>query len=68
MAVHGSKRWAVKWVAEKVLVAFLLLVSVYVASSQQNTDQKTVSSASNETKGIDTNAHHAEGFTNTLGR
>ncbi|KAG5025255.1 hypothetical protein JHK86_021169 [Glycine max] len=62
MAVHGSKRWAVKWVAEKVLVAFLLLVSVYVASSQQNTDQKTVSSASNETKGIDTNAHHAEGF------
>ncbi|KHN48052.1 hypothetical protein glysoja_015522 [Glycine soja] len=62
MAVHGSKRWAVKWVAEKVLVAFLLLVSVYVASSQQNTDQKTISSASNETKGVDTKAHHAEGF------
>uniref|UniRef100_A0A0R0IKQ8 Sulfite exporter TauE/SafE family protein n=1 Tax=Glycine max TaxID=3847 RepID=A0A0R0IKQ8_SOYBN len=61
MAVHGSKRWAVKWVAEKVLVAFLL-VSVYVASSQQNTDQKTISSASNETKGVDTKAHHAEGF------
>ncbi|RDX75539.1 Sulfite exporter TauE/SafE family protein 3, partial [Mucuna pruriens] len=56
MAVHGSKRWDVKWVAERVLIAFLLLVSVYVTSSHQNTDQKTIS-ASNETKGVDTNDH-----------
>ncbi|KAH1250886.1 Sulfite exporter TauE/SafE family protein 3 [Glycine max] len=63
MAVHGSKRWGVKWVAERVLlVAFFLLVSVYVASSHQNTEQKPVSSPSNDTKGVDTNGHHANGF------
>ncbi|RZC12767.1 sulfite exporter TauE/SafE family protein 3-like isoform X2 [Glycine soja] len=63
MAVHGSKRWGVKWVAERVLlVAFFLLVSVHVASSHQNTDQKPVSSPSNDTRGVDTNGHHANGF------
>ncbi|XP_061362599.1 sulfite exporter TauE/SafE family protein 3-like [Gastrolobium bilobum] len=53
MAVRGSK-W---WVAEWVLVVFLLLVSVAVTSSHQNTVQKTTSAASSETKGVDANDH-----------
>ncbi|KAL2343220.1 hypothetical protein Fmac_004505 [Flemingia macrophylla] len=59
-AVHGSKRWGVKWVAERVLIAFFLLVSVYVTSSHQNTDHETML-ASNETKGVDT-GDHDKGF------
>ncbi|XP_020216076.1 sulfite exporter TauE/SafE family protein 3 [Cajanus cajan] len=58
-AMHGSRRWGVKLAAERVLIVFLLL-SVYVTSSHQNTDQKTMS-ASNETKGVDTN-DHVKGF------
>ncbi|XP_027347002.1 sulfite exporter TauE/SafE family protein 3-like [Abrus precatorius] len=52
MAVRGSN---VKRVAERVLIVFLLL-SVYVTPSHQNTDQETTS-ASNETKRVDTNYH-----------
>ncbi|KAK7359152.1 hypothetical protein VNO77_01099 [Canavalia gladiata] len=57
----------VKWVAQRVLIAFLLLVSVYATSSHQNTEKgfllhkKTASSASNKTKGVDTN-YHAKGI------
>ncbi|KAK7318890.1 hypothetical protein RJT34_03597 [Clitoria ternatea] len=58
MVMHGSKRWDVKWVAERALIAFLLLVSLYVTSSLQNSDQKP----SNETKGVGVDTNHPQGF------
>lgn len=48
MAVHVSQRWDVKWVAGKVLIALLLLVTV----SANNTP-----SQSKDTIGVDTNSH-----------
>ncbi|TKY60106.1 hypothetical protein E2542_SST17201 [Spatholobus suberectus] len=57
MAVYVSRRWDVKWIAAKALIAFLLLVSVS-ATSHQNTDNKTTS-ASNGTVGVD---YHAKVF------
>lgn len=58
MAVHVPRRWDVKWVVGKALIAFLLLVSVSATSSHQNTDNKTTS-PSNGTIGVD---HHAKAF------
>ncbi|KAH1250889.1 Sulfite exporter TauE/SafE family protein 3 [Glycine max] len=58
MAVHVPRRWDVKWVAGKALIAFLLLVSVSATSSHQNTDNKTTS-PSNGTIGVD---YHAKAF------
>ncbi|KAK7359153.1 hypothetical protein VNO77_01100 [Canavalia gladiata] len=57
MAVHVSKKCDAKW---RILIAFLLLISLSSASSHQNTDIKTTS-PSNETKGVDTN-YHAKAF------
>ncbi|KAI5384811.1 sulfite exporter TauE/SafE family protein 3 [Lathyrus oleraceus] len=67
MAVHGSKRRVMKWLipgrSRVLIISFLLLLSAYVTSSQQHTDQKTApaSTLSNETKGVDAN-HHAKVF------
>lgn len=58
MAVHVPRRWDVKWVVGKALIAFLLLVSVSATSSHQNTDNKTTS-PSNGTIGVD---YHAKAF------
>ncbi|KAK7399726.1 hypothetical protein VNO78_10915 [Psophocarpus tetragonolobus] len=54
MAVHVSQRWDVKWVAAKVLIALLLLVTVSAKNA-------TSESESNETTRVDTN-YHAKGF------
>ncbi|AET04373.1 sulfite exporter TauE/SafE family protein [Medicago truncatula] len=61
MAMHGSKRRDMKWVtlgrSRFLLICFLLLLllSSYVTSSHQYTDQKATP-ASNETKGVDIHA------------
>jgi len=59
MAMHGSKRRDMKWVilgrSRILLICFLLLISAYVTSSHQYTDQKATP-ASNETKGVDIHA------------
>jgi len=63
MGVHNvSQRWDVKWVAGKVLIVVLLLVTV----SAENT-----TSESNHTIGVDTNLNYphtwpVREFTNTL--
>lgn len=44
----------------RVLIVFLLLVSLYVTSSHQNTDQN--SSEFNITKRVETNDHDAKVF------
>ncbi|XP_047178351.1 sulfite exporter TauE/SafE family protein 3-like [Vigna umbellata] len=54
---------AMKWVPDRVLIVFLLLLlSLYVTSSHQNTDQKTVSSEIHVTKRVQTNDHDAKVF------
>jgi hypothetical protein len=62
MALHGSKiRRDMKWVlGTRVLISFILLSS-YVTSSHQYTNQKTTL-ASNETKGVDHANEHAKVF------
>jgi len=49
---------AMKWVPDRVLIVFLL-VSLYVTSSHQNTDQN---SEFNVTKRVETNDHEAKVF------
>jgi NADH:ubiquinone oxidoreductase subunit 6 (subunit J) len=63
MALHGSKiRRDMKWVlGTRVLISFILLSS-YVTSSHQYTNQKTTPSSSNETKGVDNANGHAKVF------
>ncbi|CAI8618754.1 unnamed protein product [Vicia faba] len=65
MAVHGSKRRDMKWLipgrSRVLIISFLLLLSAYVTSSPQYTDQKTAPASSNETKGVGV-SHHAQVF------
>ncbi|CAJ1938418.1 unnamed protein product [Sphenostylis stenocarpa] len=54
-----------KWVPDRVLIALLillLLLSLCVSSSHQNTDHKTVSSEFSVTKRVETNDHDAKVF------
>ncbi|WVZ24790.1 hypothetical protein V8G54_003334 [Vigna mungo] len=54
---------AMKWVPDRLLIVLLLLLlSLYVTSSHQNTDQKTVSSEIHVTKRVQTNDHDAKVF------
>lgn len=56
-------KWLIPGRSRVLIISFLLLLSAYVTSSQQHTDQKTTpaSTSSNETKGVDAN-HHAKVF------
>lgn len=53
---------AMKWVPRVLILLLLLLLPLYVTSSHQNTDQKTVSSEFHVTKRVQTNDHDAKVF------